>query len=132
MMQDHLKSFERLASEADAQFIKKISAKPIKAPAASVIDCGNRSLMPGLIDSHGHVALSEVFLPCLETMPLILLTARAAVLLCNRLDRGFTSGRDTGGADWGLKAAADKWRSGAIRCETWASCRSRGRFSPAA
>ncbi len=110
MTQDHLKSFERLDCEADAQFSKKISAKPNKAPAASVIDRGNRSLMPGLIDSHGHVVLSEVSLPRLETMPLTLLTARAAVLLRNRLERGFISARATGGADWGLKAAADKWR----------------------
>jgi imidazolonepropionase-like amidohydrolase len=94
MTQDHLKSFERLDCEADAQFIKKISAKPSKAPAASVIGCGNRSLMPGLIDSHGRMVLSEVALPRLETMPLILLTARAAVPLRNRLERGFPSARD--------------------------------------
>jgi imidazolonepropionase-like amidohydrolase len=110
MRQDHLKSFERLDSKADAQFITKISAKPSKAPAASVIGCGNRSSMPGLIDSHVHGVLSAVCQPCLETMPLLLLTARAAALLCNRLERGFTSGRAAGGADWGLKAAADKWR----------------------
>src|SRR5262249_61770179 len=35
--------------------------------------------------------------------------ARAAVLMRGMLDRGFTSARDTGGADWGLKEAVDKW-----------------------
>jgi len=65
--------------------------------------------MPGLIDSHVHVVLSEVSLPRLENMPLTLMTARAAVLMRNMLDRGFTSVRDTGGADWGLKEAVDKW-----------------------
>jgi predicted amidohydrolase YtcJ len=110
MTQDHLKSFERLDCEADAQFIKKISAKPSKAPAASVIDCGNRTVVPGLSDSHGRMVPSEVALPCLDTMALTLLTARAAVLLRNRLERGFPSARATGGADWGLKAAADTWR----------------------
>jgi imidazolonepropionase-like amidohydrolase len=110
MRQDHLKSFERLNSKADAQFIKKISAKPSKAPAASVIDCGNRTVVPGLSDSHGRMVPSEVALPRLDTMALTLLTARAAVLLRNRLERGFPSARATGGADWGLKAAADKWR----------------------
>jgi hypothetical protein len=94
MTQDHLKSFERLDGEADAQFIKKISAKPSKAPAASVIDCGNRTVVPGLSDSHVRMVLSEVALPRLDTMPLILLTARAAVLLRNRLERGFPSARD--------------------------------------
>ena len=110
MTQDHLKSFERLDCEADAQFIKKISAKLSMAPAASVIDCGNRTVVPGLSDSHVRMVLSEVALPRLDTMPSTLLTARAAVLMRNRLERGFISVRATGGADWGLKAAADKWR----------------------
>ena len=91
--------------------IKEVSAKPIKAPGANLIDCGKRTLMPGLIDSHVHVVLSEVSLPRLENVPLTLMTARAAVLMRNMLERGFTSVRDTGGADWGLKEAADKWLS---------------------
>ena len=36
------------------------------------------------------------------------MTARAAPLMRNMLDRGFTSVRDTGGADWGLKEATEK------------------------
>ena len=36
------------------------------------------------------------------------MTARAARLMHKMLDRGFTSVRDTGGADWGLKEATDK------------------------
>ena len=35
--------------------IREVSAKPIKAPKADVIDCGRRTLMPGLIDCHVHV-----------------------------------------------------------------------------
>jgi imidazolonepropionase-like amidohydrolase len=38
-----------------------------------------------------------------------LMTARAAELMRRMLDRGFTSVRDTGGADWGLKDATEKW-----------------------
>ena len=93
----------------EGEHIKEISAKPIKAQSASVIDCGKRTLMPGLIDSHVHVVLSEVSIPRLENVPLTLMTARAAVLMRNMLDRGFTSVRDTGGADWGLKEATEKW-----------------------
>src|SRR5579871_86048 len=78
--------------------IKEVSAKAIKAPGAAVIDCGGRTLMPGLIDSHVHVVLSEVVIPRLENVPLTLMTARAAVLMRGMLDRGFTSVRDTGGA----------------------------------
>jgi imidazolonepropionase-like amidohydrolase len=59
--------------------IREVSAKPIKAPAAEAIDCGGRTLMPGLIDSHVHVVLSEVSIPRLENVPLTLMTARAAI-----------------------------------------------------
>jgi imidazolonepropionase-like amidohydrolase len=93
----------------EGEHIKELSGKPIKSKSATVVDCGKRTLMPGLIDSHVHVVLSEVSLPRLENVPLTLMTARAAVLMRNMLDRGFTSVRDTGGADWGLKEATDKW-----------------------
>ena len=88
--------------------IKEVSAKPVKLADASVVDCGGRTLMPGLIDSHVHVVLSDVVLRNLESVPLTLMTARAADLMRRMLDRGFTSVRDTGGADWGLKEATDK------------------------
>jgi imidazolonepropionase-like amidohydrolase len=88
--------------------IREVSTRPIKAPDAAVIDCGGRTLMPGLIDSHVHVVLSEVNLRQLEHVPLTLMTARAAVLMRAMLDRGFTSVRDTGGADWGIKSAVEQ------------------------
>lgn len=88
--------------------IREVSSAPIKAPKASVIDCGGRTVMPGLIDCHVHVFLSEVFIRQLENVPLTLMTARAVGTLRAILDRGFTTVRDTGGADWGLKAAVDQ------------------------
>jgi imidazolonepropionase-like amidohydrolase len=88
--------------------IKEVSAKPIKAPKAAVIDCGKRTLMPGLIDSHVHVTLSEVYIRQLENIPLTLMTARAIDLMRGMLDRGFTTVRDTGGADWGIKTAVEQ------------------------
>jgi imidazolonepropionase-like amidohydrolase len=88
--------------------IREVSAKPIKSKDASVVDCGKRTLMPGLIDSHVHAVLSEVVIRNMESVPLTLMTARAANLLNRMLDRGFTTVRDTGGADWGLKEAVDK------------------------
>ena len=39
--------------------------------------------LPGLIDSHVHVVLSEVFIRQLENVPLTLMTARAADLTTN-------------------------------------------------
>jgi imidazolonepropionase-like amidohydrolase len=72
-----------------------------------VVDCGRRTVMPGLIDSHVHVVLSEVNIRNLEHIPLTLMTARAATLMKGMIDRGFTTVRDTGGADWGLKNAVE-------------------------
>jgi len=92
----------------EGERIREVSDRPVKADAATVVDCGGRTLMPGLIDSHVHVVLSEVFLRQLENVPLTLMTARSMGLMRAMLDRGFTTVRDTGGADWGLKAAVDQ------------------------
>jgi imidazolonepropionase-like amidohydrolase len=87
--------------------IREVSDKPVKASGAHVIDCGGGTLMPGLIDCHVHVYLVELGLNRLESMPLTLLTAKASKLLREMLNRGFTTVRDTGGADWGIKEAVD-------------------------
>jgi imidazolonepropionase-like amidohydrolase len=88
--------------------VREVSDKPIKAEKADVIDCGGRTMMPGLIDSHVHVTLSEVNIRYLESIPLTLMTARAARLMLGMINRGFTTVRDTGGADWGLKTAVEQ------------------------
>ena len=88
--------------------IREVSDRPITAPSADVIDVGGKTLMPGLIDCHVHVVLCEVNIGSLESMPLTLMTANATASLGAMLDRGFTTVRDTGGADWGLKQAVDE------------------------
>ncbi|MET0567542.1 MAG: amidohydrolase family protein [Hyphomicrobiaceae bacterium] len=119
MTQILLKNFELLDPEQDdvrggyellveGDKIKEVSARPIRADNATVIDCGKRTLMPGLIDAHVHVCLTEVYIRQLENIPLTLMTARAVDLMRASLNRGFTSVRDTGGADWGLKAAVEQ------------------------
>ncbi len=85
--------------------VREVSRRPIRAPRALALDCAGRTLMPGLIDCHVHACLSEVNLRHLESVPLTLMTARAAAALRAMLGRGFTTVRDTGGADWGLKEA---------------------------
>jgi imidazolonepropionase-like amidohydrolase len=87
--------------------IKEVSAKPIKASKANVIDCGKRTLMPGLIDCHVHTHHSEVYINRMEAVPLTLMMARSTGRLKRMLDRGFTTVRDAGGADWGTKTAVD-------------------------
>lgn len=91
----------------DGDTVRELSDKPIKAGKADVIDCGGRTLMPGLIDSHVHIMHSEVNFRFLEAMPLTLLAARAGTRLRTTLDRGFTTVRDTGGCDWGIKTAVE-------------------------
>lgn len=87
--------------------VRELSNKPIKAKDAAKIDCGKRTLMPGLIDSHVHAIHSEVNIRFMENLPLTLVTARAATRLTAMLNRGFTTVRDTGGADWGIKTAIE-------------------------
>src|SRR3954465_14349610 len=92
----------------EGETVREVSDKPIKAESANVIDCDGRTLMPGLIDSHVHVILRGVNFRYLEGVPLTWMAARAARLMLGMLNRGFTSVRDTGGADWGLKTAVDE------------------------
>jgi imidazolonepropionase-like amidohydrolase len=87
--------------------VKELNERPIKAAEAAVVDCGKRTLMPGLIDCHVHAIHSEVNIRFMEAMPLTLIAARAATRLRAMLDRGFTTVRDTGGADWGIKTAIE-------------------------
>jgi imidazolonepropionase-like amidohydrolase len=100
-----LRSGYQLLVEGDT--IKELSDRPIKAAEADIIDCGKRTLMPGLIDCHVHAIHSEVNVRFMEMLPLTLVTARAATRLRAMLDRGFTTVRDTGGADWGIKTAIE-------------------------
>lgn len=91
----------------EGERIKELTDKPIKATGANVIDCCQQTLMPGLIDCHVHALHSEVNIRFLEAMPLTLLAARASTQLGAMLNRGFTTVRDTGGCDWGIKTAVE-------------------------
>ncbi len=101
--EDELQGGASVLVEGDS--IREVSFKPIKASKADVVDCGGRTLMPGLIDCHVHVFLSEVNIRYLEALPLTMMTARGADLARAMLNRGFTTVRDTGGADWGIRDA---------------------------
>ena len=88
--------------------VREVSDRPIAAPNANRIGIGNRTLMPGLIDCHIHIVLTEVNLQLLSDVPLTLLSAKGSVAMRAMLERGFTTLRDTGGADWGVKAAVEQ------------------------
>ena len=85
--------------------VRELSDGPLHAPGADVWDGGGRVVMPGLVDAHVHVVASTPDLALNALLPNSLVAARAAGIMRDMLDRGFTTVRDVGGADWGLKQA---------------------------
>ena len=85
--------------------IAKVEKGRIRAKAKT-IDCGGRTLMPGLIDCHNHISVQGLARP--QTMLPSLDTAHALSTLGTMLQRGFTTLRDCAGADLGHKQAIEK------------------------
>jgi imidazolonepropionase-like amidohydrolase len=104
--QDELR--EGIEVLVEGNLIREVSDRPIHVDGATRIDLAGRTLMPGLIDAHIHVVLTEVNVRLLEDIPMTLLAAKGAVQMRAMLERGFTTLRDTGGADWGMKAAVEQ------------------------
>ena len=93
----------------DGERIAEVADRPLKAGPGSgdvpVIDLAGKTLMPGLIDCHVHAMALVADLSRLERLPMTYVGAHAGKLLEAMLRRGFTTVRDAGGADWGLKEA---------------------------
>ena len=85
--------------------IREVSAKPIAARDAQVLDAGGRMLMPGLIDAHMHAYASDVNMQKVEALGTPYRTAHAVRMLGHLLDCGFTTVRDIGGGDYSLSRA---------------------------
>lgn len=88
--------------------IVAVSEKPLSSATATVIDLGGRTLLPGLIDAHVHVFAISLAASRNETVPLTLMTARATPRIKAMLDRGFTTVRDVGGGDVGIRTAVEQ------------------------
>jgi len=78
--------------------IVSVSAKPISAPEATVVDAGGRTLMPGLIDAHAHITGLSLT-PKNITYPAAEIAIASADYLRNCLMDGYTTIREAGGAD---------------------------------
>src|SRR4051794_17868206 len=79
--------------------IAELGAPRLRAPGAQTIDLKGRVLMPGLIDAHIHAYIPDVDVTKSDRMPITLVAHRARMMLEATLMRGFTTVRDTGGAD---------------------------------
>lgn len=95
------------------QRIRELSTAPPPQSATLIVDCGGKLLCPGFIDAHVHAYAMDVNLVANERRPMTLLAHRAQAMLKRSLQRGFTTVRDCGGADYGLWLALDQgWFEG--------------------
>jgi imidazolonepropionase-like amidohydrolase len=94
--------------------IRRIGASsgPAGPTDARVIDCQGRTLMPGLLDAHVHLAMLDLDPVAEAALPPPVLALRIAQVIESTLEAGFTTVRDAGGLDWGFKEAV---RLGLIR-----------------
>ncbi|MFN6979085.1 MAG: amidohydrolase family protein [Gemmobacter sp.] len=110
---DNARLWDGLAEEAVERSSVTVEGSRIVAVgepyggAARRIDCGGRFLMPGLIDAHYHANTPSYDFHGTDRMHPALLASHAARLLTGALDRGYTTLRDAGGGDVGLKLALD-------------------------
>jgi imidazolonepropionase-like amidohydrolase len=77
----------------------------LPANGAGVIDAEKKFVLPGLIDCHVHVTAATADLGQLGEWSPNYAALNTARLMGNMLDRGFTTVRDTAGADFGLHDA---------------------------
>jgi imidazolonepropionase-like amidohydrolase len=94
--------------------------------AATIIEGGGRTLMPGLIDAHTHLMFETLSQVAILTSDVGFVNVAATKAANDMLLRGFTSVRDLGGPVFGLKRGIDAglvpgpriWPSGAFISQT--------------
>ncbi|MEO2173689.1 MAG: amidohydrolase family protein [bacterium] len=92
----------------EKNLIKQVTSEPIIADGATMIDGGGRTLMPGLIEGHGHLQMNGNSLADIENnRNWEELAIRSAVNAKAALMSGFTSWRDAGGMGAGLRKTID-------------------------
>jgi len=103
-------SEDRLAGNVlvEGKLIKQVSAEPIDAPGATVIDGRGRTLMPGLIEGHGHLQMNGASITDIaDVKNWEELAVRSVVNAEAALMSGFTTWRDAGGMGAGLRKNID-------------------------
>lgn len=92
----------------EGEKIREVSREPVSCGGADAIDVGGRTVMPGLIDCHAHVIASVAHLGSNGRLPNTFAVLRAVPILAGMLNRGFTTVRDAGGADYALSKAIEE------------------------
>jgi imidazolonepropionase-like amidohydrolase len=90
------------------QRIAAISTGRARPEGVEVIDLAGKTIMPGLIDCHVHVVAETLDLWANMIAPASLAALRSARVMEEALQRGFTTLRDLGGADYGLVRAVNE------------------------
>lgn len=115
---------ERAVLVENGRIAKIGAAGSLRRRADRVVDCAGRTLMPGLIDAHAHLALVDFEVSSAQRQASAVYALRVTRNIEATLAAGFTSVRDAGGLDWGYKDAAAR---GLIRsprlfiCNSWIS-----------
>ncbi len=91
----------------DNGHISKIGEKISVDSEVKKIDLAGKYMLPGLIDNHVHLTAAQFDLADTE-LPETYIAIQSSQYMEDMLNRGFTSVRDAGGADFGLQLALDK------------------------
>jgi imidazolonepropionase-like amidohydrolase len=87
--------------------IREVADRPVNLTGAAVIDVAGRTVMPGLIDCHVHTIATMLNLGANAALPNAIVTLKSVHILRGMLERGFTTVRDAGGADYALALAIE-------------------------
>lgn len=96
--------------------VREVAGQPIKAAGAERIDLGGRTLMPGLIDCHTHVTVTQLAQADQALLPNSLIAARASAIMKGQIMRGFTTIRD---AEAPMRACSARSRTAFSSARAW-------------
>lgn len=104
------RSLEGRSVLVEGNLIRGLPGAGERVADARVIDCGGRTLMPGMIDAHWHSIIAAIPQLVAMTADVPYVHLVAAQEAERTVLRGFTTVRDVGGPSFALKRAIDEGR----------------------